>query len=55
MQFSPAADAIRRDAERILIGIEQQLEARIGKTAYKGLKQALNRNWGPVAIVAPER
>ena len=55
VQFSPAADAIRRDAERILIGIEQQLEARIGKTAYKGLKQALNRNWGPVAIVAPER
>lgn len=53
VRFSSEAKAIREDAHRILLGIEEELQSRIGKTAFKGLKQALNRSWGPIAIVDP--
>lgn len=51
VQFSASADQIRRDAEKILIGIEEKLAARIGKPALKQLKQVLSKGWGPIALV----
>ena len=55
VKFSAEADDIRRDAQAILLGIEEEIRKRIGKTAFNGLKQALNRSWGPIAIVEPEK
>ncbi|WP_372864494.1 MarR family winged helix-turn-helix transcriptional regulator [Spongiibacter sp.] len=54
VQFSPEADAIRGDAQRIVVGIEEELKKRIGKTAFNGLRDALNRSWGPVVLIAPD-
>ena len=53
VQFSAAADKIREDAEKAVIGIEDELANRIGRAQLKQLKQVLSKGWGPIVVVPP--
>lgn len=53
VQFSAVADKIREDAEKAVIGIEDELANRIGRAQLKQLKQVLRKGWGPIVVVPP--
>ncbi|CAA0079076.1 Uncharacterised protein [Zhongshania aliphaticivorans] len=53
VRFSASAVKVRQDAEKAIIGIEEELARRIGKPSLKQLKQILSKGWGPVVVVPP--
>ena len=49
--FSAEGAAERRDTQDIIVQLERELEARIGKRALEACKSALRRDWGEPPVL----
>lgn len=46
--FPPSGEAIGRDAVEIIVGMERELEKRLGKKRLDTVRSALTKSWGEV-------
>ena len=53
ISFAKEVDAIRHDANRAIVAIEEELVERIGRKTVMSLREALSRDWGEIAIFDP--
>lgn len=52
--LTPQGEAMRHDAQQIVLRIHQELTRRIGKKSAAQLNAALELDWGPVAAFGPD-